>query len=243
MFVMHLIAFDTSTDRMSLAAQSGEMVYTREAPGSAQASATVLPLLQALMTQAGITFDSLDAVIFSRGPGSFTGLRTACSVAQGLAFGARQGLGVPVLPMDTLVALAEDARQRTGCTQVVAALDARMNEVYTAQLQWQPQPLAMAGAADGEWVLQTAQTLCAPASVQVPTGYTLAGNAGAVYGEQLAQGVPCLEAWPTATALLRLAPARLAAGMGVTADHALPQYIRDKVAQTTAERMAQRQQP
>ena len=80
-------------------------------PGGAQASTTLIPAIRALLAQAGLTFARLDAVVFGRGPGSFTGLRTACSVAQGLAFGARGGLGVPVLPVDSLLAVAEQAMQ------------------------------------------------------------------------------------------------------------------------------------
>ena len=234
---MNLIAFDTSTDRMSLAVQRDHTVCTIDAPGGAQASATVVPHILALMQQAGVTFETLDAIVFGRGPGSFTGLRTACAVAQGLAMGAKQGQGVPVLPIDTLLAVAEDARDRTGCTQVVAVLDARMNEVYAAQLQWQT---ATSTTPEG-WVLDSAMTLSAPQAITVPAGYTLAGNAAAVYGADLAQGTHCTSAWPTASALLRLAPALWAAGMQVPASAALPLYIRDKVANTTAERMAQKQ--
>lgn len=234
---MNLIAFDTSTDRMSLAVQRGDTVCTAESPGGAQASATVLPQILALMQQAGVTFDTLDGIVFGRGPGSFTGLRTACAVAQGLAIGARQGLGVPVLPIDTLLAVAEDAKHRTGCTHVVAVLDARMSEVYAAQLQWQA---ATSSTPEG-WVLDSAMTLSAPQTTTVPAGYTLVGNAAAVYGADLAQGAPCTSAWPTASALLRLAPAMWAAGMQVPASEALPLYIRDKVANTTAERLAQKQ--
>lgn len=230
---MNLLAFDTSTDTLSVAVQHGTRVLAHSGAGGAQASTTLIPAIRALLAQAGLTFAQLDAVVFGRGPGSFTGLRTACSVAQGLAFGARGGHGVPVLPVDTLLAVAEQARAAHGCTRVLATLDARMNEVYSAAFEW----LADAGApGGGHWRAPPDFGLCAPEAVPLPHGWTLAGNARAAYGERLAPGAPHVPALPTAEALLRLAPALLAAGAAVPAEAALPRYIRDKVAQTTAER-------
>lgn len=228
---MNLLAFDTSTDTLSIAVQRGAQVWEHGGPGGAQASATLIPAIRALLGRAGLSFAQLDAVVFGRGPGSFTGLRTACSVAQGLAFGARGGQGVPVLPVDTLLAVAEQARAQCGCTRVVATLDARMNEVYAAPFEWQ---------AGGRWRVPQDFDLCAPEAVAVPGGWTLAGNARAAYGDRLAPHAPHVHALPTATALLRLAPALLADGAAVAADAALPRYIRNKVAQTTAEREAAR---
>lgn len=233
---MHLLAFDTSTDTLSIAVQRGETVWEHSAPGGAQASVTLIPAIRALMAQAALGFDALDAVVFGRGPGSFTGLRTACAVAQGLAFGARGGRGVPVLPVDTLLAVAEQARAEYGCTHVVAVLDARMNEVYSAPFSWQQ-------SEDGayQWSVPDDFQLGAPESLAVPAGWTVAGNALAAYGPRLAPDAPGaahVHVLPTATALLRLAPALLAGGGGLPADAALPRYIRDKVAQTTAEREA-----
>lgn len=229
---MNLLAFDTSTDTLSIAVQHGDAVWQHTGPGGAQASATLIPTVRSLMAQAGLSFDTLEAIVFGRGPGSFTGLRTACAVAQGLAFGARAGQGVPVLPVDTLLAVAEEARHAHGCTQVVAVLDARMDEVYHARCEWV--------AAEGRWHTEADFGLGAPESVLAPAGWTVAGNARTPYGERLAPTAAHMAALPTATALLRLAPALLAAGEGVPASDALPRYIRDKVAQTTAERAALR---
>jgi len=229
---MNLLAFDTSTDTLSIAVQHGDAVWQHTGPGGAQASAALIPTVRSLMAQAGLSFDTLEAIVFGRGPGSFTGLRTACAVAQGLAFGARGGQGVPVLPVDTLLAVAEEARHAHGCTQVVAVLDARMDEVYHARCEWV--------AAEGRWHTEADFGLGAPESVLAPAGWTVAGNARTPYGERLAPMAAHVAALPTATALLRLAPALLAAGEGVPASDALPRYIRDKVAQTTAERAALR---
>ncbi|MFT4241378.1 MAG: tRNA (adenosine(37)-N6)-threonylcarbamoyltransferase complex dimerization subunit type 1 TsaB [Acidovorax sp.] len=225
---MNLLAFDTSTDTLSIAVCRGDTVLQHQGPGGAQASSTLIPAVRGLMAQAGLSFDTLDAIVFGRGPGSFTGLRTACAVAQGLAFGAGGGKGVPVLPVDTLLAVAEEARHQHGCTQVVAVLDARMDEVYHARCAWH----------SGTWQADADFGLGKPESVQAPEGWTVAGNAHAPYGERLAPAAPRVAALPTASALLRLAPALLAAGQAVHASEALPRYIRDKVAQTTAERAA-----
>ncbi len=227
---MNLLAFDTSTDTLSIAVQHGSGTVHHTAPGGPQASAALIPAVQTLLAQAGLSFDTLDAIVFGRGPGSFTGLRTACAVAQGLAFGARGGQGVPVLPVDTLLAVAEAARQQHGCTQVVAVLDARMDEVYHARCEWVP--------AEARWHTDADFGLGAPETVQPPAGWTVAGNAHAAYGERLAPGAHHVHALPTAAALLSLAPALLAAGGAMPASDALPRYIRDKVANTTAERAA-----
>lgn len=228
-----LLAFDTSTETLSIAVQGGNaqagepLVY--QGAGGAQASASLIPAIQGLLSQAGLRLDELDAIVFGRGPGSFTGLRTACSVAQGLAFGAN----VPVLPVDTLLAVAEEARAAVGCEKVVAVLDARMDEMYSAAYRW----------GDGRWQQDGGFGVGRPETVVVAEGWALAGNAFSAYAERLPGEAPRVEALPTATALLRLAPALLAAGQAVPAAHALPLYIRDKVAQTTEERAAARAAP
>ncbi|RYF42453.1 MAG: tRNA (adenosine(37)-N6)-threonylcarbamoyltransferase complex dimerization subunit type 1 TsaB [Comamonadaceae bacterium] len=221
---MNLLAFDTSTDVLSLALARGDSVREHTGPGGAHASATLIPALMALLADAGLRLSELDAIVFGRGPGSFTGLRTACAVAQGLAFGS----GVPVLPVETLMAVAEEARARHGDTQVVALLDARMDQVY-----------AGAYAFDGaQWQRHGELGLLAPEAVEVPAGWAMAGNAFLAYEGRLPAAARRLEALPTAAALLRLAPSLLAAGQAQPAAGALPLYIRDKVAQTTAERAA-----
>ena len=225
---MKLLAFDTSTESLSIAAQHGERVINHSGAGGAQASAGLIPALRQVLAEAALPLDALDALVFGRGPGSFTGVRTACSVAQGLAFGARGGAGLPVLPVDSLLAVAEDARHRHGCTQVVAVLDARMDEVYVARYAYDA----------GQWSASGDCSVCAPEAVAVPNGWTVAGNAQAVYGARLAPHAPHVQARPEAAALLRLAPALLAQGLALSADAALPLYVRNKVAQTTAERAA-----
>lgn len=235
---MNLLAFDTSTDTLSIAVARGDAdtVWAHSGPGGAQASATLIPTALRLLAEAGLDFAQLDAIAFGRGPGSFTGLRTACAVAQGMAFGAHSGRAIAVLPIDTLAAVAEEARHQHGCTQVLAVLDARMNEVYSAHCTWQE--------ATRQWSTDADFGLCAPEALTLTDAalWTVAGNAHAAYGERLLPQARHVAALPTATALLRLAPALLAAGAAVPASEALPRYIRDKVAQTTAEREALRAQ-
>lgn len=225
---MKLLAFDTSTETLSVAVHggAGAPVLACDGPGGAQASADLIPAIERLLAQAGLRLSELDAIVFGRGPGSFTGLRTACAVAQGLGFGA----GVPVLALDTLLAVAEDARERGGADRVVAVLDARMGEVYAAAYE----------QVNGRWHTVAEPALQAPAEVAVPAGYALAGNAVELVAERVGHAGARIAALPTAAALLRLAAAALAAGPAGPAAEALPLYLRDKVAQTTEERAAER---
>ncbi len=229
---MNLLAFDTSTETMSVAVQrhaDGQLqLWQHSAPGGSQTSTHLIPAIQALMAQAGLRLEELQSVVFGSGPGSFTGLRTACSVAQGLAF----GLKIPVLPVETLLAVAEEARwQQQGPVsapcEVQALLDARMDEMYTARYGF-----------DGNvWRQTGGYSLICPETLEAPTHCILAGNVFAAYGERLpASAAVRIGALPSASAMLRLAPALIAAGRLVAADQALPLYIRDKVAKTTAER-------
>ena len=214
-----LLAFDTSTEVMSIAVTDGFQNWQNTAAGGAQTSAALIPAIMDLLAQANLKLTDLDAIVFGRGPGSFTGLRTACSVAQGLAFGAG---GLTVLPLDTLLAIAEEARfsagDLVGKAQVHAILDARMGEVYFASY----------GYCDGVWQAQSEIQLVKADQLNLDAAYTVAGNMPSA----------TLAALPAAMAMLRLAPSMLAAGQGVPAEQALPLYIRDKVAQTTAERAA-----
>jgi tRNA threonylcarbamoyladenosine biosynthesis protein TsaB len=225
---MKLLAFDTSTETLSIAASAGAgapvLEYT--GPGGALASAALIPGIEALLARAGLALAQLDAIAFGRGPGSFTGLRTAAAVAQGLGFGA----GVPVLAIDTLLAVAEEAHGCSGAERIVALLDARMDEVYFAAYERQ----------QGRWLTRQAPALGRPEDVAVPPGWAMAGNALDLHAARLPAGAPRIPALPTARALLRLAPQALADGAGHDPAQALPLYIRDKVAQTTEERAAER---
>jgi tRNA threonylcarbamoyladenosine biosynthesis protein TsaB len=227
-----LLAFDTATELLSVALTAGGRVHSHEAAGGALASATLIPAILRMLDEAGVALRDLDAIVFGRGPGAFTGLRTACSVAQGLAFGAAK----PVLPIDTLLALAEDARRSAAPQRAWALLDARMNEIYAAQY-----------AFDGTgWEVLDAPMLTTPEVLnerwrrEPPS--LVAGNALGAFGDRLATGAAerAPDALPRASALLALAPGLIERGALVDAALALPLYVREKVAQTTAEREAAR---
>ena len=229
------LAFDTATEHLSIALQVGDRTWSHEAAGGALASSTLIPGVMDLLAQAGIGLRELDAVAFGRGPGAFTGLRTACSVAQGLAF----GVGKPVLPIDTLLTVAQDARDLCSgnpLDDVWVAMDARMGEIYAAH--------AVFGV-DG-WRLATAPWLCTPQQLnerwRVAAPRAVAGTALSAFGDLLDCGQAlCLpQALPCARAMLPLARALWAQGGAVEAAQALPLYLRDKVALTTSERTAER---
>lgn len=241
------LALETSTDVLSLAVARGAQVWSHTSVGGAKSSEQTLPQVLRLMQEADLTFAQLQAVVFGRGPGAFTGLRTACSVAQGLAFGAH----VNVLPIDTLLAVAETAREllqhpatrpathlathgnTPEVTRVLSVVDARMDQVYLA---------AYEHTRNGWRCVQAPQVL-APEALHWPTdwsahSFVAAGNAWTVYARRWPAQLlaPQLDALPTAQALLRLAPQAWRDGLSVAPEDALPLYIRDKVAQTTAER-------
>lgn len=245
---LHLLALDTSTEWMSVAvgrraAGAPMQVWSEQAAGGAQASARLIPMIRALMQRAGLEFADLDAIVFGQGPGAFTGLRTACAVAQGLALGARaddRGGALAVLPFDSLMAVAEQARLLHAPAQqpwdVLAMLDARMDEVYAGSYRW-----------DGaQWQALLAPALLRPQDIACTPGQVLAGNVFDRYGALLppaSVGAPRIAALPLASAMLGLAPRLLSQGRGVDPALALPLYIRDKVASTTAERAAAQAAP
>jgi tRNA threonylcarbamoyladenosine biosynthesis protein TsaB len=244
-----VLAVDTSTERLEVALGAagpgapGPGCWRHQGPGGPLASTQLIPAITDLLAQAGWALDSLDAIAVGVGPGSFTGLRTACAVVQGLAHAARPG-GVPVLPVPTLLAVAEEARwqreQQGGgpTTDVWAAIDARMDEIYLARYRWQ--------AAEARWDTVVVPGLARPEALPVadaqagqPGAVCLAGNAWPVYADRWSAGwsdLPSVVCGPTATAMLRLALALQAEGRVVAASGAQPVYVRDKVAYTTEER-------
>ena len=218
---MKFAAFETATEWCSVAVWvDGEVTGAEESAGNRHGE-LVLPMLGRLLAAAGLSIAQLDAVAFGAGPGSFTGLRIACGVAQGLAF-ARD---LPVLGIPTLEAMAEEC----GAVRVVACLDARMREVYYSAIEKD----------DLRWREIVPAQCVAPAAVQMPPGegWVGCGNGFAAYGSLgFSNVIPDIH--PSAVAVARLAAPRLAAGEGVDAALAAPVYVRDKVAFTIQERNA-----
>jgi tRNA threonylcarbamoyladenosine biosynthesis protein TsaB len=225
-----LLAFDTATERMAVAAAGRQGVAGWNGPGGAAASATLLPRVHAVLAGAGLALDDLQGIAFGAGPGAFTGLRGACAAAQGLAL----GLGVPVLPIDSLEVVAEDAPWRDGSVWV--AMDARMDEVYAAAYRW----------VGDRWQVEAAPALVTlpalAARWQAEPPGRVAGSAPAAFGDRLPTAGAALHGTEVdrAAALMRCAQRAWAAGAALDPADALPVYLRDKVALTTAERAAQR---
>ncbi len=220
-----ILAIETSADLASAALLQGERVLTRESSGVQTHSQTILPLVQQLLAEAGVQLKQCDAIAFGCGPGSFTGVRTACGIVQGLAFGAHR----PVVPVVTLLAMAEACRSGHGANDVLCVLDARMGEVYWAQYRF-----------DGAWREIVPPTLSgaeavAPQGKVVACGNGLAAYAAAFEGRDFFTGAfPAVV--PHAREVARLAQAAHAAGAVIAARDAQPLYLRNKVALTTAER-------
>lgn len=227
---MKLLALETSTDRGSAALYLDGRVVERCAEGRTSHSEWLLPAVTALLAEAGVALTELDAIAYGEGPGSFTGLRLACGVAQGLSLGS----GVPLLPVPSLAALALEA----GAPRVLVCVDARMEECYWAAYQVDgdavqcllppavgaPEALPLPAVADSRWI-------------GAGDGFlNYRGRLPASVLDQLAAIVPDLR--PRAGAVARLAAPACAAGRFVDPAEAVPLYVRDKVARTTAERLA-----
>ncbi len=223
---MRVLALDTSTEYCSVALwQDGVIVERCELAGQKH-SEMLIAMIDALLKDTGVKLNQCDGIAFGKGPGSFTGVRIACGAAQGLAFGAN----LPVAGMCTLQALAE----ASGKSRVIAALDARMGEIYHAAYQKQ----------NNVWATESEPCLCKPQDAPPVSGkdWFGVGSGFAMYGEALnARYAGQLigvngAAVPQALTIAILGAAQFALGHGVDAAEALPLYLRDKVALKTSER-------
>lgn len=218
---MRIAALEASTEWCSVALWcDGEIASLEQRAGHRHAE-IALPLLRRLLARRGAGADELDAIAFGAGPGSFTGLRIACGLAQGLAV-ARN---LPLLGVSTLDAIAEES----GAARVMVCIDARMREVYYACLEKK----------GTEWRASRPAACVPPAAVQRPPGdaWCGCGNGFAAYPELATMVTRVLpEVHPSAGAIARLAAPRFLAGEGADAAVAAPLYLRDKVALTIEER-------
>lgn len=221
---MNLLALETSTHHLSVALLMGDACLTRSELLANGGSDRLLPWIQSLLAEGGMSLQQLDGIAFGAGPGAFTGLRLACGVTQGLAFGA----DLPVVGVCTLEAMALNA----GTERVFACLDARMNEAYVA---------AYVREAPDVFRCELAPAVMPPELVQVPAGtWHAVGDGFSAYAAILQSRFPQADdaVLPTAAAVGRLALPRFRRGEGQPAIAAAPLYVRDKVALTTAERLA-----
>lgn len=223
---MNLLAIDTSTDSCSVAACRGEALFSRSEPALQRQAERVLGMVEEVLAEARLGLEQIEGIAYGEGPGSFTGLRIAAGVTQGLAL-AR---GVGVVGVGSLLALA----QESGAEKVVACIDAHMGEVYHAAYR----------KAGEDWEEVFAPGLYAPEAIPLPQGrdWTGCGDGFAAHRERIATRLGDRvsqvrsEAAPSARAVLRLAIPRFAAGEARDAASAVPVYLRDKVAKKTSER-------
>jgi len=223
---MKILALDTSTEYLSLALWQDGTVLARDLHAGQRHAELMLPLLGEMLAEAGLVLKDMDGVAFGAGPGSFTGLRIGCGVAQGLAFGA----GLPVVGVGTLLALAASS----GHDKVIACIDARMGEVYHAAY-------VREGAA---WQVIHVPGLYAPQDAPLVdgAGWIGAGSGWLAYPEvlplrydgKLRQVMP--DVFPHAREIAALAAPLFVRGEGQAAAEAAPLYIRNKVALKMSER-------
>lgn len=226
---MKILAFDTSTHACTVALKHGVRVFSRHEVIPNQHTQVILSMMAGLLDEAGLALIDLDLIAFGQGPGSFTGVRIAASLAQGLAFGA----GLPVVPVSTLETLAMGAHRVFQCAQVLTAWDARMGEVYWGQYVYDADKQRM------RCLVQDG--LFAPGSINVhthPGDWEGVGNAWGVYAETLK--AVCNEhdiqvnrvigeVYPNALDMIASAESQFLEGRAVSAEKAEPVYLRSAV--------------
>lgn len=245
---MNLLSLDTSTEFLSLAIQAGDTLFTHHQHVGNASSKLILPQIQALLDAANVQLNDLHGIAFGAGPGAFTGVRIACGVAQGLGFGAN----IPVVGVNTLLAVA----QASGADKVIVCLDARMGEIYHAAFE----KIKTSENRENKWQEISETKVCKPeaaplilkdklASEVLPVItqekiWVGAGSGWGIYGEILAAiyvgnlANTLAKVTPTAEAILQLAKPIFAAGEAKPASEAAPIYIRNRVALTTQQREA-----
>lgn len=217
-----ILALDTSTDACSVALSIDGEIQEDFRIIPRQHTRQLLPMVDEILTSAGLTVKQLDAIAFGRGPGSFAGIRIATGAAQGLAYAAN----LPVLPISTLAAIALKAAREHNVDRVISTLDARMNELYSCAYELR----------EGLPVALTKEIVSAPGHIVLPAGDDwFAAGKGWVYLEsmpekvQQAIGTPVMDIYPTAGIMAELALDAFDRGEGVSAELAQPVYLRDEI--------------
>ena len=225
---MNLLAIETATEACSVALLHGDALIERSEIAPRRHAELVLPMAESLLAEAGIVRRQLDAIAVGRGPGAFTGVRLAISVAQGLAL----ALDIPVVPVSSLAALAMQA-PRNGAA-ILAAIDARREEIYAGAFRFD---------ADGLVEPLDRERVLAASTLELPEAeaWNVLGTGWSAYGDAISERLPSPPRWaagdryPQARDVVRLAAPLFAAGKGVPPEQALPVYLRDKVALTLEE--------
>lgn len=215
---MKLLAIDTSTEMASLALLTGEELLCEEQSNQKTHAQFILPMIDKLMVSANLQMSHLDAIVFGRGPGSFTGLRIACSIAKGLAYAN----DLPLIPVSSLVAIAWSVRQQMQMSNlpVLAVLDARMHEMYWAYF------------AENQWIVKEHVTPVHELSLPEQQSVILAGVGIDSYWDDFTPEVKSqvsdkLTVYPSAAAMIRVA--QFSAQKSIVAAQAQPVYVRNKV--------------
>ncbi|MCW8335126.1 tRNA (adenosine(37)-N6)-threonylcarbamoyltransferase complex dimerization subunit type 1 TsaB [Vibrio paucivorans] len=221
-----ILALDTATENCSVALMVGDKLYVRSEVAPRDHTKKVLPMVDEVLKEAGVTLADLDALAFGRGPGSFTGVRIGIGIAQGLAFGA----DLPMIGVSTLAAMAQGSYRQHGASHVACAIDARMSEVYWGRFSRQE---------DGSWSEVDAECVISPQVLaeqlsRDELAWKAAGTGWDAYSEALAElTIECEKGdvlFPDAQDIVYLAQFELAKGNTVDAEHASPVYLRDNVA-------------
>jgi tRNA threonylcarbamoyladenosine biosynthesis protein TsaB len=221
-----ILAIETATEACSAALLDDGAILERFEVAPQGHARLILPMLESLLAEAGLALGQLDALAFGRGPGSFTGVRIATGVVQGIAFGA----DLPVVPVSSLAAMAQGLADGEAAQRILCAFDARMGQVYWGAYEIE---------ADGLVCLAGKECVCNPDAVPVVTAgpWVGAGSGWASYGERIAchlredLAAQFPEAMPHAMGVARLALQAFMQGRVVAADQAQPVYLRDQVAE------------
>jgi len=225
-----LLAIETSTESCSAALLHEGALIERSELAPRRHAELILPMIESVLDEAGVSRRQLDAVAVGRGPGAFTGVRLGVSVAQGLAL----GLDIPVVPVSSLAALAQDASACAGET-ILALIDARMGEIYAGSFR---------RGGDGLVEAISEETVGLASDLVLPRAGCIVGSGWIAYADVLAARLPVASKiadgarYPQARAIALLAATQFAAGHGVAPEQALPVYLRDKVALTLKEQRA-----
>ena len=220
---MKLLALDTSTEACSTAVLIDDEVIERYEVAPRRHAALILPMVEAVLAEAGVGIHDLDGLAYGRGPGAFTGVRIAAGVVQGIAFAA----DLPVAPVSTLAAIALQIMSEHGIARVAVAVDARMGEVYWGAYRANPETKVF---------IVSAERVCPPGNVPALDGLEWfgAGSGWSAYDQELSRRLG-IETWwedcyPRAGEIAVLGSQAFLKGEGVAPELALPVYLRDDVA-------------
>ncbi|WP_312606388.1 tRNA (adenosine(37)-N6)-threonylcarbamoyltransferase complex dimerization subunit type 1 TsaB [Kosakonia cowanii] len=223
---MRILAIDTATEACSVALWNDGTTFAHFELCPREHTQRILPLVRAALADAEVKLTDLDALAFGRGPGSFTGVRIGIGIAQGLALGAE----LPMIGVSTLATMAQGAWRKTGATRVLAAIDARMGEVYWAEYQRD---------ADGVWHGEETEAVLKPEAVsdrlqQLDGSWAMVGTGWGAWPELAAKSPLTLTdgemLLPTAEDMLPIARQLFAAQKWVAVEQAEPVYLRNEVA-------------